>query len=87
MEEEVIKIGQQKHYEGIFTVNTNKVTQIIGDQLDYEIVSTIQVNIMLSLDFLDFKPCMPSTIFEIILNLNVSIPLIKCWKRWLVPCA
>merc|ERR1719320_237405 len=44
MEEEVIKIGQQKHYEGIFTVNTNKVTQIIGNQLDYEIVSTIQIN-------------------------------------------
>lgn len=47
MEEEVIEIGQQNHYEGIFTVNTNKVTQIIGNQLDYEIVSTIQVNIIL----------------------------------------
>jgi len=87
MEEEVIKIGQQKYYEGIFTVNTNKVTQIIGNQLDYEIVSIIQVNIMLSLDFLDIKPCMPSKKFEIIRNLNVSIPLIKCWKRWFVPCA
>jgi hypothetical protein len=45
MEEEVIDLGQHKHFEGIFTVNTNTVTQIIGAQLGYEIVDTIQVNI------------------------------------------
>ena len=46
MEEEVIDLGQHKHFEGtVNTVNTNTVTQIIGAQLGYEIVDTIQVNI------------------------------------------
>ena len=45
MEKEVIHLGQQKQFEGILTVNTNKVTQIIGDQLGYEIVNNIQVRI------------------------------------------
>jgi len=44
MEQENIRIGRERFYEGIFTTNANRLTQMISRTLGYQILSTIQVN-------------------------------------------
>ena len=44
MELENIRVGREKGFEGIFTTNANRLTQHISRILDYQILSTIQVN-------------------------------------------
>lgn len=45
MEEEIVNLAKQKGYEGIFTVNTNPLTQHIGTNVfGYETLDTIQIN-------------------------------------------
>ena len=44
MEQENIRSGQEKGYEGIFTTNANRLTQLISRSLEYEILSTVHVN-------------------------------------------
>ena len=44
MEVENIRFGKSKGFEGIFTTNANRLTQHISRILDYQILSTIQIN-------------------------------------------
>ena len=44
MEMENIRFGKAQGYEGIFTTNANQLTQHISRILNYQILSTIQVN-------------------------------------------
>ena len=47
MEMENIRFGKEKGYEGIFTTNANRLTQHISRILGYQILSTIQVKIII----------------------------------------
>lgn len=49
MEMENIRFGKEKGYEGIFTTNANRLTQHISRILGYQILSTIQVKIIIFL--------------------------------------
>ena len=44
MEQENIRAGKEKGFQGIFTANANRLTQLISRSLDYEILSTVHVN-------------------------------------------
>ena len=44
MEQENIRAGIEKGFQGIFTANANRLTQLISRSLDYEILSTVHVN-------------------------------------------
>jgi len=44
MEQENIRVAEQKGFLGIFTTNANRLTQLISRSLDYEILLTVYVN-------------------------------------------
>ena len=44
MEMENIRVAKSRGFEGIFTTNANRLTQHIARILDYEILSSIQIN-------------------------------------------
>ena len=44
MEMENIRVAKERGFTGIFTTNANRLTQHISKLLDYEILSSIQVN-------------------------------------------
>ena len=44
MEMENIRVAKNRGFEGIFTTNANRLTQHISRLLDYEILTSIQVN-------------------------------------------
>ena len=43
MEQENLRIGKERFFQGIFTTNANRLTQLISRSLGYQILSTIQV--------------------------------------------
>lgn len=43
MELENIRVGAARGFQGIFTTNANRLTQLISRSLGYEVLSTIQV--------------------------------------------
>ena len=45
MEMENIRVAKGRGFTGIFTTNANRLTQHISKLLDYEILSSIQVNL------------------------------------------
>ena len=44
METENIRVARERGFTGIFTTNANRLTQHISRLLDYEILSSVQVN-------------------------------------------
>jgi len=44
MEQENIRVAEQKGFLGIFTTNANRLTQLISRSLDYDILLTVYVN-------------------------------------------
>lgn len=44
MEQENIRLGEARGFQGIFTTNANRLTQLISRSLDYQVLSTIQVS-------------------------------------------
>ena len=44
MEQENIRIAKLKGFQGIFTTNANRLTQLISRNLDYEILLSVYVN-------------------------------------------
>ena len=44
MEQENLRLGRAGGFQGIFTTNANRLTQLISRSLDYQILSSIQVN-------------------------------------------
>ena len=51
MEMENIRVAKARGFEGIFTTNANRLTQHIARILDYEILSSIQINQYMDDDF------------------------------------
>ena len=43
MEQENLRLGRARGFQGIFTTNANRLTQLISRSLDYRILSSIQV--------------------------------------------
>ena len=41
---ENIRVAKRRGFEGIFTTNSNRLTQHVSRILDYEILRTIQIN-------------------------------------------
>ena len=44
METENIRVARERGFAGIFTTNANRLTQHISRLLDYEVLSSVQVN-------------------------------------------
>ena len=44
METENIRVARERGFTGVFTTNANRLTQHISRLLDYEILSSVQVN-------------------------------------------
>ena len=43
MEQENLRLGRARGFQGIFTTNANRLTQLISRSLDYRILASIQV--------------------------------------------
>ena len=46
MEQENLRLGRARGFQGIFTTNANRLTQLISRSLDYQILSSIQVEVV-----------------------------------------